>query len=64
MSEDINRRAANDAYLLRAVTDDRGQVIGIAADSTPFGDWLRRPVVDDYGNEVTLLNCRTSQDSI
>lgn len=36
----------------RMVADDQGELVDIVADSTPFGLWLRRAVVDDYGDEV------------
>jgi hypothetical protein len=36
----------------RAVTTDQGELVEVVADSSPSGVWLRRAVVDDYGNEV------------
>jgi hypothetical protein len=44
----------------RLITDDQGELIDVIAASSPFGLWLRRAVIDDFGNEVMppLLNSK------
>jgi len=44
------------------LTNDHGELVEVVADSTPFGLWLRRAVVDDFGCEVMPASPDTKAD--
>lgn len=53
MADEISRLAVVHADALGTVTDDQGNAVIVVSDDPQFRHWLCRPVVDDYGNEVT-----------
>jgi hypothetical protein len=54
MPNDGFKRKADAALevCVRHEVTNYGEAVDVMADSSPFGVWLRRAIVDDYGNEV------------